>query len=304
METMSHSQLDVHAGNGRVDTDSPTNRVVATLHGLLPQGSAVALAWDDAVLGQGDCVSPGADGLRGAVRGLLAGAPLADGLRQPLVERWTDGDDGARIVVLAEIDASFSEAQRQAWLGTAHALVAAVLVSLRQGVQIEQLERAKRLQRALFEIADLAGSDLEMPQMLAQFHRILCTLMYADNCYIVECDEHQSSLRFLYFADNLDNFAPHPEQRFVGTALQAQMQMRHQLRMLEQLNKPVAKAIGLERRNAYPKIAGKFQNLSQQIFETRFAVFVPTNINTGNYNFLESVFNGFTHTFQNFGNRP
>ena len=50
METMSHSQLDVHAGNGRVDTDSPTNRVVATLHGLLPQGSAVALAWDDAVL--------------------------------------------------------------------------------------------------------------------------------------------------------------------------------------------------------------------------------------------------------------
>ncbi len=214
MEIMSHRQLDLHAGSGRVDTDSPTNRVVATLHGLLPQGSAVALAWDDAVLGQGDCVSPGADGLRGPVRALLAGEPLPDGLRQAVVERWTDAEGGARIVVLAEIDASFSDAQRQAWLGTAHALVAAVLVSLRQGVQIEQLERAKRLQRALFEIADLAGSDLEMSQMLAHFHRILCTLMYADNCYIVECDEHQSSLRFLYFADELDNFAPHPERRF------------------------------------------------------------------------------------------
>jgi len=214
METMSHSQSDVHAGNGRVDTDSPASRVVATLHGLLPGDSTVALAWDDAVLGQGDCVSPGAEALRDAVRGLLAGAPLPDGLRQPLMESWTDGDGGARIVVLAEADPAFSGAQRQAWLGTAHALVAAVLVSLRQGVQIEQLERAKQLQRALFEIADLAGTDLEMPQMLAQFHRILRTLMYAENCYIVECDEHQSSLRFLYFADTWDTFAPDPERRF------------------------------------------------------------------------------------------
>ncbi|WP_433851865.1 hypothetical protein [Stenotrophomonas nitritireducens] len=68
METMSHSQSDVHAGNGRVDTDSPANRVVATLYGLLPGDSTVALAWDDAVLGKGDCVSPGAEALREVVR--------------------------------------------------------------------------------------------------------------------------------------------------------------------------------------------------------------------------------------------
>ncbi len=221
---MSHSPSDAFASNGRVDTDSPAARVVATLHGLLPSGSAVALAWDDAVLGSGDCTSTGGgDALREAACGLLAGAPLPPGLRQPLVECWTDDGADTRIAVLAELDAWFSGAQRQAWLTTARALVAAVLVALRQGVQIQQLERAKRLQAALFEIADLAGSDLEMPQMLAQFHRILCTLMYAENCFIVECDERQSSLRFLYLVDTRDDFVPAPEHWYRSEEMPASL---------------------------------------------------------------------------------
>ncbi len=196
------------------EADSSVNDVVTPLHGLLPAGSAVALVWDDALLGSGCRTSPPNDARLGeAARALLAGDRLPIGLQQPLWESWTHAESGARIVVLAEVPATFSETQRRAWLSTARALVAAVLVSMRQGRQIEQLERSKRLQQALFAIADLAGSDLEMQEMFSHFHRILSTLMYAENCYIVECDETQDSLRFLYFFDTRDNFAPDPEQR-------------------------------------------------------------------------------------------
>ena len=194
--------------------DSSVNDVVTPLHGLLPAGSAVALAWDDALLGSGCRTSPGSDvRLREVAQALLADDKAPTGLQQPLWERWTHAESGARIVVLADVVTAFSEVQRRAWLSTARALVAAVLVSKRQGRQIELLERSKRLQQALFAIADLAGSDLEMSEMLSHFHRILSTLMYAENCYIVECDETQSSLRFLYFYDTQDDFAPDPEQR-------------------------------------------------------------------------------------------
>ncbi len=49
--------------------------------------------------------------------------------------------------------------------------------------QIKALEEAERLQQALFQIADLAGADLEMPEMLRHVHGVLGTLMYAENCY-------------------------------------------------------------------------------------------------------------------------
>ena len=54
--------------------DSSVNDVVTPLHGLLPAGSAVALAWDDALLGSGCRTSPPNDARLGeAARALLAG---------------------------------------------------------------------------------------------------------------------------------------------------------------------------------------------------------------------------------------
>ena len=49
----------------------------------------------------------------------------------------------------------------------------------------QQLERSENLQRALFAISDLAGSDLDMPAMLRGIHAIVGTLMYAENFFIV-----------------------------------------------------------------------------------------------------------------------
>ena len=191
------------------------NDVVVPLHELLPAGSALILAWEDTVLGPGSRSCPaGEPHLHEAAVAVLGGGELPAGLQQPLWEYWTHAESGARIVVLAEVPGTFSETQRRAWLRTARALVAAVLVSVRQDRQIQQLERSKRLQQALFEIADLAGSNLEMVDMLGHFHRILSSLMYAENCYIVECDETQSNLRFLYFADTRDDFAPDNGRNF------------------------------------------------------------------------------------------
>jgi diguanylate cyclase (GGDEF)-like protein len=66
------------------------------------------------------------------------------------------------------------------------------------------LERAEQLQRALFAIADLAGSECDMPEMLEGIHGIIDTLMYAKNCFIVRLDRERGLIRFLYFVDTVD----------------------------------------------------------------------------------------------------
>ena len=65
----------------------------------------------------------------------------------------------------------------------------------------EQLERSENLQRALFAISDLAGSERDMPDMLRGIHAIVSTLMYAENFFIVLHDAALSTIRFLYFVD-------------------------------------------------------------------------------------------------------
>jgi diguanylate cyclase (GGDEF)-like protein len=68
----------------------------------------------------------------------------------------------------------------------------------------KQLERSENLQRALFTIADLAGSELDMPEMLRGIHAIVSTLMYGENFFIVRHDPLRSTWRFLYYADVVD----------------------------------------------------------------------------------------------------
>ena len=193
---MSHSELETRSGIPRVDSRTPIMDVLATLQGLLPAGTAVALAWQDITLGQGSCCFPAAaDALRGqagqALREGLSDAALAAGAFE-----W-EHENGARLVLLLEVGSALAPAPSAAWQGAAQVQIGCALESMSQRLQIEELQRSKQLQKALFEIADLAGADLAMPEMLSYFHRILCSLMYAENCYIVECDEQQGSLEFL-----------------------------------------------------------------------------------------------------------
>ncbi|NII12172.1 EAL domain-containing protein [Oleiagrimonas sp. C23AA] len=72
----------------------------------------------------------------------------------------------------------------------------------------EQLERSEALQRALFAIADLAGSDRDMDSMLRGIHGIVSQLTYAENFFIVLCDNAQATVRFLYYVDVEDPVRP------------------------------------------------------------------------------------------------
>ncbi len=71
-----------------------------------------------------------------------------------------------------------------------------------------QLARSEALQRALFAISDMAGSDRDMPDMLRGIHAIVSTLMYAENFYIVQLDRERQTIRFLYFVDIEDPVSP------------------------------------------------------------------------------------------------
>ncbi|MCX7514521.1 bifunctional diguanylate cyclase/phosphodiesterase [Frateuria hangzhouensis] len=71
-----------------------------------------------------------------------------------------------------------------------------------------QLVRSEALQRALFAIADLSGSELDMTDMLKRIHDIICTLMYAENFFLVRRDLQRDTIRFLYYADAKDTDAP------------------------------------------------------------------------------------------------
>ncbi|HEV2622333.1 MAG TPA: EAL domain-containing protein [Frateuria sp.] len=72
----------------------------------------------------------------------------------------------------------------------------------------KQLARSEALQRALFAIADLAGSELDMPEMLRGIHGIISSLMYAENFFIVRSDPQHGTMRFLYYVDVEDTDAP------------------------------------------------------------------------------------------------
>ena len=72
----------------------------------------------------------------------------------------------------------------------------------------EQLARSDRLQRALFAISDLSGSERDMPDMLRGIHAIVASLMYAENFFIVRYSQVTDTLRFLYYADVEDPDIP------------------------------------------------------------------------------------------------
>ncbi|HVL77041.1 MAG TPA: GAF domain-containing protein, partial [Noviherbaspirillum sp.] len=67
--------------------------------------------------------------------------------------------------------------------------------------RIQHLEHAERVQRALFAIADLAGSQLDMREVLRRVHEIVAGLMYAQNLYIARYDAAQDTISFIYFVD-------------------------------------------------------------------------------------------------------
>ncbi|TAH40772.1 MAG: EAL domain-containing protein [Elusimicrobia bacterium] len=84
---------------------------------------------------------------------------------------------------------------------------------------VHRLERAEHVQRALFAIANMASSDLEMPAMLRGIHEIVGWLMYAENFFIVLYEPSRDSLQFLYFADTVDKDVFNPNDEISASEL-------------------------------------------------------------------------------------
>ncbi|MDR2214943.1 MAG: hypothetical protein LBE59_03785, partial [Nevskiaceae bacterium] len=172
-------------------------RIVMVLRELLPDGGAAAAHWRGYRLGEGSVTVPdAATGLRERIERARAGTAAAKtgDVGEPPVSAWNTADGRAWLTVSLP---QASATEHHAWLTHAQPLVATVLELAHAQSQISELERSKRLQQALYEIADLAGADLEMIEMLRRIHGVLGTLMYAGNCYIVLYDDQRETMRFL-----------------------------------------------------------------------------------------------------------
>lgn len=194
------------------------DRLLSVLHGLLGSEGAVALAWQDDILGAGCHVFPvQAIALEQAAMSLLQDGARPEAI--PAARHCWNPSEHCRVVLLADHSLDVEPQRLQAWQRAAQLFVETALECARQKKQITELESSKQLQRALYEIADFAGDDHEMPRLLRHFHRIVGSLIYAENCYIVEYDDLQQSLRFLYFADTKHDFKPDPQRVYVDADL-------------------------------------------------------------------------------------
>ena len=195
------------------------------LHATTPAQVADVLLQGDAALAQpGTCLlwsrawpqgieaAPSPD-LRPEVLAAANAAVQAarDGLpARPDTQVLCDQDSGVAVLhAPLPIDAGATAALRAAGARMAEVLA---IQSLHETVA--QLAQAEHLQRALFAIADMAGSDLDMPDMLRGLHRIVGELMYAENFFIALYDPVQDSIRFLYFVDSVDDEVPAPNSVF------------------------------------------------------------------------------------------
>ncbi len=182
------------------------------LQEALPRGAQVAVLWRD---GPGTNVTGSAStgastALAQRVEQLLLRDPV--GQHSQRIESTWSTPEGVRVALAVQLAEPMLPSLRESWLVMARRLVGSHLTALRAFARAESLEKSERLQQALFEIADLAGSDLELEDMLRRIHAVVAGLMYAANLYIVLYDDVRDTLRFIYFADQVDTYVAEPQR--------------------------------------------------------------------------------------------
>jgi diguanylate cyclase (GGDEF)-like protein len=132
-----------------------------------------------------------------------------------------DGDmaaQGLGAYVVARVDAGIDDAQIEAafpaWLRTC---ISSVLDKSNLRALVSRLDQSERLQHALFAIADMASSGMDMGEMLRRMNQIIASLMYAENIYIALYDKQADDIRFLLFVDTQDVVLEHARGVVVET---------------------------------------------------------------------------------------
>lgn len=196
------------------DTSAPS--LAAVLSDALPSGSQVVVRWRDPQGGVAGSSCAGADAHLSSLaeRVLIDPDPAEVALHHADPHRVTlawDVADGSRATVAAVLSEPLSPASRAAWMSLAQRIISANLAASRAHARVESLEKSERLQQALYEIADLSGSDLALDKMLLRLHGVVARLMVAENFYIVLYDDLRQTVRFLYFADLRDTYVADPD---------------------------------------------------------------------------------------------
>lgn len=195
---------------GAATPDDPLAGLADLLVGTLPTASRAVVCWNAPRIGSGlSRCSEACDALVAHAQACLESCAPGD---QPheIDAVWSDAD--TRIAIAARLSQPLTVSSRDAWLTLAQHTVAATLAAAQAQARIASLQKSERLQQALYEIADLAGSTLEMQDMLGRIHAVVGGLMLAENFYIVLHDDVRQTLRFLYFADQRDAYVADPDQ--------------------------------------------------------------------------------------------
>jgi diguanylate cyclase (GGDEF)-like protein len=117
------------------------------------------------------------------------------------------GDEGVGVV----LDGGLASRERVRMHCDLLAPVArAVFEKARLTRSLHQLERSEQLQSALFRIADMASSEMDLPDMLRELHAIVGRFMYAENFYIALYDEQKDAIRFIYLVDTEETLTRDP----------------------------------------------------------------------------------------------
>lgn len=74
--------------------------------------------------------------------------------------------------------------------------------------EVYERRRAERLQKSLFEIAELASSGTDNPDFYSQLHNVIRHLIPANNCYIALLNEEETHLTFPFYVSQLNNKHP------------------------------------------------------------------------------------------------
>ena len=207
------TEADGDVGESPV-VEAAVQTAVDALLKTLPGGTHVAIAWRHARLGLGSTrTASGSDALRLAVLARQRGTSFDDmppDTTPPgmLFDHHRDDDGNGVTLGLSFENPPPDDWAQTSWFAMARDLIATTLQLAEADVKIETLEKSKRLQHALYEISDLAGSGLEMHDMLARIHEVVGVLMPAENFYIVQYDGKRKTMRYLYFADSRDAFDP------------------------------------------------------------------------------------------------
>jgi diguanylate cyclase (GGDEF)-like protein len=197
---------------GALTANAAAQAAIGSLIKTLPVGADIAIAWRHARFGLGSAVH-GDESLRTTVLAQLDG-PTPETPPDLRIDRHEGTLGDCTVLGVRFADTPPPQDEQAAWFAMARSMVGATLRLAEADARIESLQKSRRLLQALYEISDLAGSGLEMRDMLAHIHRIVGELMPAENFYIVQYDDKRDAIRYLYFADSRDRFDPDPDTEF------------------------------------------------------------------------------------------